>query len=129
MLLRMFIVMLLISLTMPIIMIDSLQDYYIGLNQMYGAVFMSAAMILFGGHTSDPLILTAMFLLCVACIIGIRYQIGVSDTQYLRDMIPHHSMAVLTSKKQVEYKGRSRDLASSILDTQIREIALMKSML
>ena len=125
----MFIIMIIISLFMPLIMIDSLYDYRIGLNQIYGALFMSAAMILFGGHTSDPFILTGMFALCVLCIFGIKYQIGITDTQYLRDMIPHHSMAVLTSKNQMARGGRTRTLASSILDTQVKEIALMKSML
>jgi uncharacterized protein (DUF305 family) len=70
-----------------------------------------------------------MFLLSVLCILGIRYQVGVSETQYLRDMIPHHSMAVLTSKKQAVRQGRVQPLARAILDTQVKEIALMKSML
>lgn len=128
MLTRMFVGMVVISLTMPLIMIDSPRDYRIGLNQIYGALFMSAAMILISGHTSDPFILSSMLLLSVLCIIGIRYQVGVSETQYLRDMIPHHSMAVLTSKKQAARQGRVQTLARTILDTQVREITLMKSM-
>ena len=129
MLTRMFVGMVVISLLMPLVMIDSPSDYRVGLNQIYGAVFMSAAMILISGHTSDPVILLGMFLVSVLCILGIRYQVGVSETQYLRDMIPHHSMAVLTSKKQVARQGPVQPLARAILDTQVKEIALMKSML
>jgi hypothetical protein len=44
MLIRMFVGMMVISLAMPLIMIDSPDDYRIGLNQIYGALFMSANM-------------------------------------------------------------------------------------
>ncbi len=129
MLARMFVGMIGISLLMPLVMIDSPSDYRIGLNQIYGAVFMSAAMILISGHTMSTPVLAGMGLLCVLSVLAIRYQVGIDENMYLRDMIPHHSMAVLTSKKQAARKSRAQTLASTILDTQVKEIALMKSML
>jgi hypothetical protein len=129
MLTRMFVGMFVLSLCMPLVMIDSLHDYRLSLNQVYGALFMSAAMILIGGHTSDMAILILMFIICIVSVLAIRYQYGIDDKMYLRDMIPHHSMAVLTSKKQAGRATPVQSLATTILDTQVREIALMKSML
>ncbi len=125
----MFVIMFFISLFMPLIMIDSPNDFYVGPNQIYGATFMSAAMILLGGHSTNQVTNVFLLVLCILCAIGIRYQVGINPTQYLRDMIPHHSMAILTSKKQAGDTDPVQRLATTILDTQVREIALMKSML
>jgi hypothetical protein len=74
-------------------------DFYVGPNQIYEATFMSAAMILLGGHSTNR-VTNVLLVLCILCAIGIRYQVGINTMQYLRDMIPNHSMAVLRSKKQ-----------------------------
>ncbi len=129
MLISMFIGMIVISLAIPLIMIDSPCDYRISSNQIYAALFMSAAMILISGHTYDPHILASMALLCIFNVLAIRHQLFIDYKQYLRDMIPHHSMAVLTSKKQAGTTSPTQQLATTILDTQVKEIILMKSML
>ena len=69
--------------------------------------------------------------LLAASAVAIRWQIGVTDAQYLRDMIPHHSMALVTSRPRMR---RTRDpvvraLAEGIMRTQISEIITMKNML
>jgi uncharacterized protein (DUF305 family) len=103
------------------------------LNGIYMAVFAGAAMVVLEAlrHPLDTFGWAVTLVLLTASALAIRYQIGVSDAQYLRDMIPHHSMAVLTSRPRVD---RSQDpeiraLASGILRAQITEIAEMKKLL
>ena len=64
-------------------------------------------------------------------IILLRNQLFVTDNQWLRRMIGHHSTA-LTTSRQVYQKSNNpivKELASDIIETQEREINLMKSML
>ena len=74
---------------------------------------------------------TILFLLLFALLILYKKQIGITDTQYLNEMIEHHSMAVLTSN---EILGKTEDykikkLASDIKITQQDEIKTMKLLL
>jgi len=56
----------------------------------------------------------------------VRSQATVGDTSYMRAMIPHHSIAVLTSENAGIEDARVRELADEIIDAQCREIAEMK---
>ena len=56
----------------------------------------------------------------------VRSQATVGDTSYMRAMIPHHSIAVLTSENAGIEDARVRELADEIVDAQCREIAEMK---
>ena len=126
----MFIGMFVISFfVMPFVMIDSPADWRPALNQAYGALFMSAAMVALMRPRGAALWI-AVGLMAVAAA-GVRWQIGVGDREYLHDMLPHHSMAVLTSRAALA-KTQSPEvyqLASGILKTQEEEIAAMKGML
>ena len=55
----------------------------------------------------------------------------VNDREWLKRMISHHSTALTTSHKIVERTENEevRRLAEEIIDTQEREIKLMKSLL
>jgi uncharacterized protein (DUF305 family) len=44
-------------------------------------------------------------------------------------MIPHHSIAILTSERASLSDPRVRELAGEIIDTQRREIAEMKALI
>lgn len=59
----------------------------------------------------------------------VRSQALVGDTDYMRAMIPHHSIAVLTSTKANIRDARVRELADEIITTQIREIDEMKALI
>jgi uncharacterized protein (DUF305 family) len=59
----------------------------------------------------------------------VRSQATVADVAYMKAMIPHHSIAVMTSDRAHIRDPRVRRLADSILDTQIREIREMKSLI
>ena len=126
----MFFGMFLISLLMTPIMINSLADYRLSLNQLYMASFMSFAMVLLEA-TMHPMPVAAWLVTVIGLVFSIiayRSQWLVGDREYLNDMIPHHSMAILTSRKRMErtvYR-RIKQVAETILNAQVKEIALMK---
>jgi len=50
----------------------------------------------------------------------------VDDVAYMDGMIPHHSIAILTSTRANLDDVRVRELADGIIDAQEKEIAQMK---
>ncbi len=56
----------------------------------------------------------------------VRSQATVGDTSYMRAMIPHHSIAIMTSERAQISDPRVRKLADDIIEAQRREIAEMK---
>lgn len=56
----------------------------------------------------------------------VRSQILVDQVSYMRAMIPHHSIAIMTSERADIRDPRVRKLAAEIIEAQRREIAEMK---
>ena len=56
----------------------------------------------------------------------VRSQTTVTDTEYMQAMIPHHSIAIMTSERAHIRDPRVRKLAHDIILAQRREIAQMK---
>lgn len=56
----------------------------------------------------------------------VRSQATVDDIEYMKAMIPHHSIAILTSTRAQITDPRVRKLADEIVEAQEREIAEMK---
>lgn len=56
----------------------------------------------------------------------VRSQTTVEDVSYMRAMIPHHSIAILTSERAKIKDPRVRKLADEIIEAQRREIDEMK---
>ena len=56
----------------------------------------------------------------------LRSQTTVDDTEYMAAMIPHHSIAIMTSERASLKDPRVRELAQAIIVAQRREIAEMK---
>ena len=56
----------------------------------------------------------------------VRSQTTVDDTEYMAAMIPHHSIAIMTSERAQIRDPRVRKLAHDIIVAQRREIAEMK---
>lgn len=57
----------------------------------------------------------------------VRSQTTVDDVAYMRAMIPHHSIAILTSERARISDPRVRKLADDIIAAQRKEIGEMKS--
>lgn len=56
----------------------------------------------------------------------VRSQVTVDDAEYMSAMIPHHSIAIMTSERAQISDPRVRKLADEIIEAQEREIAEMK---
>ena len=59
----------------------------------------------------------------------VRSQATIEDVSYMRAMIPHHSIAILTSERARITDPRVRKLADQIIATQRREIDEMKALI
>lgn len=68
----------------------------------------------------------AIFVLAIAAFAGslalVRSQVTVQDSSWMRAMIPHHSIAILTSERAEIDDVRVCELATSIIEAQQREI-------
>lgn len=57
-----------------------------------------------------------------------RTQALVGDTEFMKAMIPHHSIAINNARKASISDPRVRELADEIISSQVREIAEMKAL-
>lgn len=65
-------------------------------------------------------------LLLVLSVWLVRSQVTVSGVDYMEGMIPHHSIAILTSERATIEDPRVRELADEIIRAQRREIKEME---
>ncbi len=59
----------------------------------------------------------------------VRSQDTVGDVAYMKAMIPHHSIAILTSERAKIRDPRVRELADRIIDAQKKEIGEMDALI
>jgi len=59
----------------------------------------------------------------------VRSQATVGDVGYMKAMIPHHSIAIMTSSRAHIKDPRVRELADQIIEAQVREIGEMKALI
>jgi len=59
----------------------------------------------------------------------VRSQTTVDEVSYMRAMIPHHSIAILTSERARITEPRVRKLADAIIEAQRRKIDEMKALI
>ena len=137
----MFIVMVIIGMLFnPMnILAYRINDLYISLTLFYGGLLMASNMIwaheivhyLFMGHFNILIFVIGIILSIGVSILLLRNQLFVEDKQWLKRMISHHSTA-LTTSHNIFIKTNNpklKTLAKEIIDTQEKEIQLMKSML
>ena len=92
--------------------VDRLADIHWSLNDLYMTLLMTGWMFFFMGlYAAD--FKTGLFgLVLIVFNFGfIRSQFGINQPQYFAGMIPHHSMAVFLSKKQLEKASLSPPLS------------------
>ena len=56
----------------------------------------------------------------------VRSQVTVTDVDFMEGMIPHHSIAILTSGRAQIKDPRVRELADEIIAAQVQEIKEME---
>jgi len=101
----------------------------------YMAVLMGATMAIIMlafmlSMYSNKAINAAIFVGAIIAFVGslwlVRSQSTVGDTSYMRAMIPHHSIAIMTSGRANIQDARVRKLADEIIFAQDKEIAEMR---
>jgi hypothetical protein len=110
--------------------VDNWDDVRFSLNDFYMVGLMTGWMFFFMGLLTLR-VGRALFglILAVLFFVLIRTQAFVTEIQYLRGMIPHHSMAILMSKKVEKEPNSISHLLDQIIQTQQKEIIIMKDYL
>jgi len=65
-------------------------------------------------------------LMLIAAVLLVRSQVTISEVDYMEGMIPHHSIAILTSERARIEDPRVRELAEEIIKAQRKEIKEME---
>jgi hypothetical protein len=106
---------------------DRVEHMRISINDLYMILLMTGWMILFMGiYYGDVIPSVTGATLTATAIYCIRNQLFVTQDQYLRGMIPHHSMAVFMSRKLLDKPTDLRSFLSNIISTQMQEIQFMR---
>lgn len=91
------------------------------------AVIMLSFMLgMYRDATKNTAIYVGAVVVFVASLWLVRSQQTIGDVDYMKAMIPHHSIAVMTSERAHIRDPRTRELAKAILTAQRREIAEMR---
>lgn len=111
---------------------------YFSLTRFYmaclGISAMAVIMLLFmlnmyKNKKKNVAIFLGSFILFVSALTLVRTQTPIGDVLYMKAMIPHHSIAILTSKRADIKDPEVRQLADEIIKSQEREIAEMKALI
>jgi uncharacterized protein (DUF305 family) len=94
---------LLMTAVMTLVMLHFMRDMYT--NKKVNAYVVSGSVTLF-----------------VVALLLVRSQVLVDDVDYMEAMIPHHSIAILTSERAQIEDPRVRKLADEIIEAQRREM-------
>ena len=101
---------------------------------LYMGAGMAVVMLAFMGNmykkTKLNLVVYGVSVLAFAIgLWGVRSQATVNQVDWMQAMIPHHSIAVLTSSRADIEDPRVRKLADDIISAQKREIAEMQELI
>ena len=111
---------------------------YFSLTRVYMALLMLVPMTLimmgfmwsmYPNKQRNALIMGGSLVLFVVATIMVRSQTFVGDTLWMKAMIPHHSIAIMVSKRADIREPEVRKLADDIIEAQEREIKQMQQIL
>ena len=111
---------------------------YFSLTRLYMALLMLVPMTLimmgfmwsmYPDKRRNALIMGGSLVLFAVVTFMVRTQVFVDDQLWMKAIIPHHSIAILVSKRATIKDPEVRALADSIISAQQREIGQMKRML
>ena len=108
--------------------VDKISDICFSLNDFYMVLLMTGWMFFFMGIIYQHLYVFIFGLLLVIInIYLIRTQTFVTENQYKLGMIPHHSMAILMSKRLLKKKNNIQPFLKNLINTQKSEINFLKN--
>lgn len=119
-------------------MTNRFDDVYANWNKVYMAALMTAPMglieiVLMRGMYQDRkmnlVVAVASLVLLAGAWVAIRQQVAISDTQFLRAMIPHHSSAILMCERTTLTDPELIKLCGTIVAGQQAEIDQMNAAL
>ncbi len=119
-------------------LIYSLDHAFFSINRLVASLVMGAVMTVVmlsfmwsmykGTRTKIAVIVVAV--LAGAALLAVnRSQALIEDTNFMRSMIPHHSIAINNARNATISDPRVRELADEIIESQVREIEEMKLLL
>lgn len=116
-------------------LIYSLDHALFSVNRLIASLVMGCVMIvvmlgfmwsMYKGTRTKVVILVVAVLAGVILLFVNRTQAVIADTNFMRSMIPHHSIAINNARKATISDPRVRKLADEIIESQVREIEEMK---
>ena len=119
-------------------MVDRYANVYSNLNQVYMAALMTAPMVvielvlmraMYHNARLNLAIIAVSLAVLALFFVFIRQQSGIGDIQFLRSMIPHHGGAILMCEEAPIHDSEIKQLCTTIISGQQREIDQMKAML
>lgn len=111
---------------------------YLNMTRFYMTLMMISAMavlmlammpLMYPDKRKNTWLILSGVLVFMLAFFGVHKQAGIGDIQYMKGMIPHHSIAIMTSENAHIKDGRVRKLADGIIKTQVREIKEMKALI
>ncbi len=111
---------------------------YFSQTRLFMALIMGSVMALvmlgfmrhmYANRQANGIIVLLAVLVFSTSLYLVRSQSTVGDIAWMEAMIPHHSIAILTSERASLDDPRVRELADGIIKTQREEIARMKQLI
>lgn len=96
------------------------------MTSMMAVVMLSYMLPMLKNRRYNLAIYAGSALLFVVALWLVRSQTTIQDIAYMKAMIPHHSIAILTSERAEISDPRVRELANEIIASQVKEISMMK---
>ena len=118
--------------------IDVLGHAHFSQERLYMALLMGGTMAvvmlgfmwgMYKDTRTNIAIMVGSLVLAATALVFSRQQVMVDDSAYMAGMIPHHSIAILTSERADIEDVRVRELADEIIAAQRREIEEMERLL
>lgn len=115
-----------------------LDHIYFSETRAYMALVMGATMAvimlvfmlgMYANRGANAMILIGSVVVFAAALWLVRSQATVDEVSWMKAMIPHHSIAILTSERAHISDPRVRKLADGIIEAQRREIGEMKALI
>lgn len=94
-----------------------------------GVIMLAFMLGMYANRRANLAIVIGAIVVFAGALYLARSQATVGDVAYMRAMIPHHSIAILTSERAHISDPRVRKLADEIIASQRREIAEMRGLI
>jgi uncharacterized protein (DUF305 family) len=116
----------------------SLNHVYFSWTRVFMALIMGATMALimlgfmqsmYSARRTNISIVGGSVIVFILALWLVRSQATIGDVAWMEAMIPHHSIAILTSERAQISDPRVRALADAIIEAQRKEIGEMKALI